>query len=162
MRAQATEIRTTMPDATPMLEHFEHHFRSALERARAHADRVLVVRQPWFDKDFTANEAAHMWHGGIGQAWREAVTAFYSNEVLGRLMAVLDARAARVADELGIEHLDLMTVLEPSLEMYYDFFHATPAGARVVATAVAATLRRQPHLSARPQEVPRCVDSLVS
>jgi len=144
MRAQATEIRTTMPDPTPMLEHFEHHFRSALERARAHADRVLVVGQPWFDKDFTANEAAHMWHGGIGQAWRETVTVFYSNEVLGQLMAIVDARAARLADELGVEHLDLMPMLEPSLEMYYDFFHATPAGARAVAAAVAMALVHRP------------------
>ena len=162
MRARATEVRTAMPDPTPMLEHFDRCLRSALGRARAHADRVLVVRQPWFDKDFTADEAAHMWHGAIGQAWREQVTTFYSHEVLGRLMALLDARAAQVADELGVEHLDLMPVLEPSLEMYYDFFHATPAGARVVAAAVAATLLRQSAPAARPPEAARCVASLVS
>ena len=162
MRAQATEIRTAMPDPTPMLEHFERHLARVIERARAHADRVLVVRQPWFDKDFTAEEAAHMWHGGIGQAWREPVTAFYANEVLGRLMAILDARAARVADELGVEHLDLMPVLEPSLEHYYDFFHATPAGARAVAAAIAATLLRAPQPTARALETPPCVASLVS
>src|SRR5437868_4145714 len=46
MRARATEVRTTVPDPTPMLEHFEHHLRRLLDRARAHADRVLVVRQP--------------------------------------------------------------------------------------------------------------------
>src|SRR5688572_15555919 len=28
MRARAKEIRTTMPDPAPMLDHFEHHFRS--------------------------------------------------------------------------------------------------------------------------------------
>lgn len=162
MRARATEIRTAMPDPAPMLEHFERCLRSALVRARAHADRVLVVQQPWFDKDLTAEEAAQMWHGAIGQAWRENVTTFYSNEVLGRLMALVNARAVQVADELGIEHLDLMPVLEPSLEMYYDFFHATPAGARTAAVAVAAALLREPPAASRPQETPRCVASLAS
>jgi len=162
MRARATEVRTTVPDPTPMLEHFEHHLRRLLDRARAHADRVLVVRQPWFQKDFTPDEAAHMWHGGVGQAWRQDVTSFYANEVLARLMAALDARAARVAEELGVEHLDLMAILEPSLEMYYDFFHATPAGARAAAAAVAGTLLRQPQQSSLPLEASRCVDSLAS
>jgi lysophospholipase L1-like esterase len=162
MRARATEVRTAMPDPTAMLDHFEQHFTRLLERARAHADRVLVVRQPWFDKEYTAEEAALMWHGSVGQAWRQDVTTFYSCAVLARVMALLDARAARIADERGIEHLDLMPIIEPSREMYYDFFHATPAGARAVATAVAAALVghvTQPFL---PLERSPCVDSLVS
>lgn len=150
MRARAKEVRTTVPDAAPMLDHFEAHFRQLLLKAKAHADRVLVVRQPWFDKDsYTREEAAHMWHGGVGQAWREEVATFYSFEVLSRLMALLDARAARVAKELDVEQLDLMSILEPRLETYYDFFHATPAGARAVATAVAAAILRQPLPAAR-------------
>ena len=55
-------------------------------------------------------------------------------------MAMLDARAVRVADELGVEHIDLMSVLEPTLANYYDFFHLTPAGARTVAETVARVL----------------------
>ncbi|MFL6280855.1 MAG: hypothetical protein ACJ731_12135, partial [Vicinamibacterales bacterium] len=53
MRAQATEIRTEMPDPTPMLAQFDRYLRSAIRKARAHADRVIVVRQPWFDKECT-------------------------------------------------------------------------------------------------------------
>ena len=34
-----------MPDPGPMLDHFERHFGSAIRRAQAHADRVVVVRQ---------------------------------------------------------------------------------------------------------------------
>jgi len=144
MRARAKEIRTAMPDPTPMLDHFEVCLRKLLQKARAKADRVLVVQQPWFDKHYTAEEAAHMWHGGVGQVWREEVTTYYSFDVVSRLMTLLNDRAARVAKELDVEQLDLMPILERSLVTYYDAFHATPAGARTVAAAVAAVVLREP------------------
>jgi hypothetical protein len=144
MRARAKVIRTTMPDPQAMLSHFDRHFRQVLRKAKAHADRVIVARQPWFDRECTADEAAQMWHGGVGQAWKEEVSAYYSHDVLRRLMSLLDARAARLAEELEVEQLDIRDVVEPSLENYYDFFHATPAGARAVASAVAMTMVRLP------------------
>lgn len=159
MRARATSMRTVTPDPAPMLAHFEHHFRRALERARAHADRVIVVRQPWFNRPCSAQELSLMWHGGVGQAWQEDVTTFYGNEVLSSLMASLDARADRVARELDVEQVDLMPVLEPSVETYYDFFHATPAGARVIAAAVAAAILRTPFASVAPPEVTAMVSA---
>ncbi len=144
MRARAKEIRTAMPDPAPMLDHFEAQLRKLLEKARAKADRVLVVGQPWFEKQYTAEEAAHMWHGGVGQAWREEITSYFSFDIVSRLMALMNERAFRVAKELGVERLDLMPILERSLAMYYDAFHATPAGARAVAAAVAAAILRPP------------------
>ena len=149
MRARAQTVRRTMPDPAPMLEHFEIHFRRALLEASAHADRVLVVRQPWFDKDFSEEEAAHMWHGGVGQVWREDVTTFYSFDVVSRLMALVDAKAAAIAKAVGVEQLDLMPVLDRSLATYYDGFHLTPTGAKAVASAVAAAVLRQPRTSVR-------------
>jgi lysophospholipase L1-like esterase len=141
-----------------MLVHFEKYFRRAIERARAHADRVIVVRQSWYAKEsLTPAESAHMWHGGVGQAWREEVTTYYSIDVTAKLMALLDARAARVAEALGVEQIDLMPVLEPNLTTYYDYFHLTPSGARAVAAVVARTLleeRRAP--VAAGGDVSRC------
>ncbi|PYN22969.1 MAG: hypothetical protein DMD99_15225 [Candidatus Rokuibacteriota bacterium] len=145
-------IRKTMPDPAPMLQHFETHLRQLLRKAAAHADRVLLVRQPWFDKNYSPEEAAHMWHGGVGQAWREEVTTYYSFEVVSGLMAFLDARAARVATELDVEQLDLMPVLERSLNTYYDWLHLSPAGARAVAAAVTATILRRPRPSPPPPD----------
>jgi hypothetical protein len=58
-------------------------------------------------------------------------------------MAQLDARAERIAGALGVEQIDLMPVLEPSLTNYYDYFHLTPAGARSVAAVVAQTLLQE-------------------
>jgi lysophospholipase L1-like esterase len=155
MRARAKEILHEMPDPTPMLNQFDVHFRRVLDKAAAHADRVLVVRQPWFDKAYTPEEAAHMWHGGAGQAWREEVTTYYSFEVVSKLMAAVDARAASIANALDIEQLDLTPILEPSLTMYYDGFHATPAGARAVAAAAAAAALNENRRT-------ECVDLLAS
>jgi hypothetical protein len=159
MRARAIEIRTEVPDPAPMLDHFELHFRRLLRTAKAHADRVLVVRQPWFDKDFTPEEIAHMWHGAAGQVWREDVKAYYSFEVFSRLMKLIDAKAARLAQVAGVEQLDLMPLLEPSLNTYYDCFHVTPAGSRAVAAAVARAVLREPAAAASE---PICVDLRAS
>jgi lysophospholipase L1-like esterase len=143
MRKRAKTILTTLPDPSPMLDHFEFHFRRLLRKAVAHADRVLVVRQPWFDKEFSEEEAAHMWHGGAGQVWREEVTTYYSFDVVSQLMALLDARAAYVAKTFDLEQLDLMPLLERSLDTYYDWLHLTPSGARAVTRAVAAAILHQ-------------------
>jgi len=59
-------------------------------------------------------------------------------------MGLMDARAAAVADDLGIEHVDLRRTLAPTLENYYDYVHYTPAGAAVVARTVAGALLSQP------------------
>ncbi len=164
-RARATDVRTDLPDARPMLDHFERHFRSLLRRAMAHADRVLVVRQPWFDKSFSPEEAAHMWHGGAGPVWKREVTTYYSFEVVSRLMRQLDDRAIAVADDLEVDHVGLMQVLEPSLRTYYDGFHLTPAGARDVSRVVAAEILRSPHVNTRvldaAERAPRSVAPAV-
>jgi hypothetical protein len=144
MRANARTIHTVIRDPAPMLDHFERHFRGALAKAVAHADRVLVIRPAWFDKTFSAEEAAAMWHGGVGQAWREDVTTYYSFEVFSRLMRTLNDRVDAVARSFNVEQLDLMPFLEPSLETYYDVVHLTDAGARQVGEVVAAAILREP------------------
>ena len=155
MRARAKVVRTGMPDPAPMLSHFERHFRRVVEMARGQADRVLVVRQPWFNRDCTPDEALLMWHGGAGPAWLQEVTTYFSHDVLRRLMGQLDAAASRIAQDEGVEQLDLRRVVEPSLENYYDFFHATPAGARIVAGAVGAALVGAPLTRAVEWDAPK-------
>ena len=147
MRAEARETRHTAPDPCVMLSAFDAHFRSLLRCGQAYADRVLVVRQPWFDREPTAVEAANFWHGGVGKAWKQTIDVFYGLDVLSDLMGQLDAHAAAIAGELGIAHVDLRPVLTPNLDHYFDMFHYTPLGAAVVARAVADALLR-----ARPAE----------
>ncbi len=140
MRAQAKEVRTTVPDPATVLNHFQHHLRRLIRKAKAHADRVLLVRQPWFEKDYTAEEAARFWHGGVGRPWKETVSVYYSHEVINGLLRLVDARAVQVADELGVAHVNLRPLLTRGLQHYYDHDHFTPTGAAIVARTVAAAL----------------------
>jgi lysophospholipase L1-like esterase len=143
MRAAAKEIRTSVPDPAAVLDRFERHLRTILQRAKAHADRVLVVRPPWFEKEYTPEEAARFWHGGMGDAWKQHIDVYYSLEIVNQLMALVDARATAIAHEMGVDLLDLRPLLPPTIESYYDFTHFTPAGSAVVAQAVAAALLKQ-------------------
>jgi len=140
MRAQAKEVLTAMPDPTVVLNNFEHHFRRLVGRAKAHADHVLVVCQPWFEGPYTAEETARFWHGGVGRPWKETVTVYYDLEIVNRLLALVQARAAKVADALGVPHLNLLPLLTQRSRHYYDHDHFTPVGAIVVAHAIAAAL----------------------
>ena len=155
MRAEATDVRDTMPDAAAMVQNFEEHFRRACRLALARADRVIVLLQPWFEGEYTPAEAARFWHGGVGRPWKEAITTYYSLEVVNRLLDLVHGRAARVADQLGIEHLNLREVLTQRVHHYFDHDHFTPAGAALVAQTVANLVlrRNQTRDAARPARV---------
>jgi lysophospholipase L1-like esterase len=144
MRAEATEVRTAMPDPSILLANFEKHFTRLVQRAKTRAPRVLVLRQPWFDKDYTAEEAARFWHGGVGKPWKEKVTTYFDLGLINRLLGLVDARVVRVADALGVPHVELLPLLNGGVRHYYDHDHYTPAGAAVVASAVAAALTQTP------------------
>jgi hypothetical protein len=138
MRRKAATIVTTMPDPAPMLDHFERVFREMLVDVRKRVPRVIVAHQPWFRKDqYSPEELAHFWHGAAGNPYAGVVTSYYSFEIVSRLVDLMDRRVDLVCRELGIEQVDLMPGLEPSLATFYDFWHFTPAGAAVVGKAVA-------------------------
>jgi hypothetical protein len=113
----------------------------------AHADRLLVVRQPWLEGPYTAEEEAHFWHGGVGRPWKESVSLYYELEVVNRLLDLVQVRAAKVAEALGVPHLNPQPLLTQRLRHYYDHDHHTPAGAAVVAHAIAASLLGRPESS---------------
>jgi hypothetical protein len=140
MRAEAKEIRTTIQDPSVVLNHFEHHFRRALRHAMARATRVLVVRQPWFEKDYTTEEQSRFWHGGIGRPWKEEVSVYFSLDVINRVLGLIDGRVVAVADELGLQHVNLRPLLNRGLRHYYDHDHFTAEGAAVAADTIAAAL----------------------
>ena len=144
MRARARVILDEVPDPTPMLEYFEMHFRALVARARAKAERVIVVRQPWFEKEHTPEEEQRMWIFGQGLPFRGERTIYYSHRVGWDLMRRIDERCRRVVTDLGVEEVDLMPVLERNLVVYYDDMHHTPRGNEQVARVVAAAILRQP------------------
>jgi len=158
MRAAAKEVLTSVPDPTPVLDHFERHFVQLVRRAQAYADRVLVLRQPWFENHYTAEETARFWHGGRGKAWKETISVYYSLDVVNHLLGLVDARVTKTATALGVQNLTLRPLLTQRLRHYYDHDHFTAAGAAVVAGAVAAALLRPP-TTTRPSRTRAVGDS---
>lgn len=145
MRGRAKKILDVVPSPEPMLDHYEKHLRRLIQLARAHAQRVIVIRQPFFDKRFTPSEEKLMWSFGAGRPHAEEVTEYYSHAVAGRLLKQVNARTTKVAAELGVEELDIMPVLECSLDIYYDELHHTPKGCRVIGNVVARRILRRTH-----------------
>jgi len=136
MRARGT-ITDQVADPTAMVAGFERWLRRVVETARTRAPRVLVIRQPWLRREFTPEEDARLWNFGAGKPYAEEVTTYFSHDVVDRLMGLVDEAAGRVADECGVEQLDLMGRLDHDFETFYDRLHLTRKGARVVGDAVA-------------------------
>src|SRR5205823_12587516 len=130
-------------DPWPMARQNQDPHRRSIQAGPAQCDRVIVVRQSWFGKSYTAEEAAHMWHGGVGKAWEGEVSTYFAFDLISSLMKRLDARAIRVAEALQVEQVPLPEIVKPSLEYYYDWLHLTPAGAKIVADAVADVVLRR-------------------
>lgn len=145
MRANAERLVDEVPDPRPLLDYFRKHFRALLEEARAGSRRVVVVRQPWFCRQPTEEEASFMWNFGQGRPYEEQVKVYYTHRVVNELLGRVDAEAQALCDELGVEQVDLRQHLVPSRETFYDYLHFTPEGARRVGEQVtAALLRRKP------------------
>lgn len=137
MRARAGDLVDVIPDPAPMVEYFEKYFRRIVETASETGARVLVVRQPWLSKEFTEEENGRLWNFGAGRPYEEEVSEYFSHRVVNLLMGAVDTSAARISEELGVEHVDLMSVLDADFETFYDRLHFTPKGARVVGETVA-------------------------
>lgn len=145
MRAAAPRIVDEAPDATPMLDHFEQHLAALLRTAQASAARVILVRQPWLGAALGPEEERQLWNFGVGRPYREEVGTYFSPRVVDAIMQQIDARAAAVAEALGVEQVDLGPRLDRSARMFYDELHFTPEGAEAVGRAVAEAIVRQPH-----------------
>lgn len=140
-RANASRFREDAAGREVVTAAFRHHLRGAVQTASEHADRVIVLRQAWFEKDaYTAEEDALFWNGSVGQAYRGAVTEFYSTHVICAMMREVDAAAAEVTAEMGVEGLGLQGRLESSASHFVDHFHATPEGSREIGRLVAEAI----------------------
>jgi lysophospholipase L1-like esterase len=153
MRARARTVLNVTPDHRPMTEYFEESFRKMVAAAQEGAKRVLVVRQPWFHKKFSADERKRLWNFGAGRPYVEEVTVYYAHRVVNELLSAVDAVESRVCEEMGVEQLALNELLERSFDTYYDYLHFTPKGARDVGQAVARAVLGDPPLPVKGEPV---------
>jgi hypothetical protein len=137
MRAEAETWIDEVPDPAPMLDHFERHYRELLKLAARHAERVIVVRQPWLDKEMSAEEKACTWQFALGRRYEGKLSTYYTHRIVWKMMELIDESSARIADELGVEHVDVHSILPRDLEHWYDEIHHTEKGCKVIGRAVA-------------------------
>ena len=137
-RNNPRELREGITDPTRMLAEYETRLQEIIDLSRMKARHVLVVRQPWFQKEtFTPEENALFWNFGVENSSGADSSIFYAPEVADALLAQIDASSARVAHRSGVGDLDLRPLLAPSTAHYYDQFHFTVEGNRLVACIVA-------------------------
>jgi hypothetical protein len=140
-RSRVQEFYPLVEDPSGMLDAFEQELRRALALAQARAARVILVRPFWFQKDhLTADEEAAMWLGFVGKLKPGKQWQFVSHPDLFKLFAMVDQRAAKVAQELEVEAIDLKGLLEPRLGIYYDNCHLTAEGAAMAAQRLASVM----------------------
>ncbi|MBK7874974.1 MAG: hypothetical protein IPJ77_04355 [Planctomycetes bacterium] len=143
MRQRAKELLDRTPNPAPMLDHFETHLRRLVELCRAKGARVVIARQPWLEKQLTPDERALLWNFGAGRPYAGEVTTYYAHEAVWKLLTQVDERAVRVANELGVEALELNSIVPRDFEHYYDELHHTPKGCELLGRAVARQLLTQ-------------------
>ncbi len=137
MRQNASTKRKETGDPTKMLDRFASSFRHILAMCQEKADRVLVVRQPWFEKEHSAEEESFFWNAAQGDPFKETCDTYFDTSMIKERMRDMDERAVEVCESMKIEHIDVKPVLPMSRATFYDFYHYTPEGARILGEAVA-------------------------
>lgn len=138
-RAAAARLIDDVPPAKAMIEAFEAGLEEAVRAAQAAGARVVLIRQPrWQKPRFTAEEEALLWNGANANVFRGVEpTAYYTTRVMYALLDELDACMRRVAERRGARFVDPHPAIPMTAESFYDHFHLTPAGSEALARAVA-------------------------
>jgi lysophospholipase L1-like esterase len=144
MRAAAKEIVRELPDPRPLVEHYAASLARTIATARSTGARVLVVRQPWLEREFTADEARRLWNFGRGRPYQGPVTTYFDIRVVHRLLAELDGVTERVATEAGVDVCEVRSRIPATFDSYYDTLHFTPRGAALVGELLAEAVLRRP------------------
>lgn len=148
-RSGVQEFYPLIENPAGMLDTFEQELRGVVALAKTKAPRIILVYPFWFQKDhFTAAEEAALWLGYVGKPnLKKKQWQFVSQKDLFKLYGRVEKRAAKVAQEMAVEAIDLKDFLDPRLGIYYDDCHLTPAGAALAAQKIAALVLRgqQPH-----------------
>jgi hypothetical protein len=147
-RAQAQVLRDRFGDPSPWLAHFEDLLVEAIRIAHGFAKHVLVIRQPHFSVPRpSAEEQAMLWHGFVDERVRPR-RVFYTHRAICEMMRLVDGATERACLRSGAEMLAASEFIQPTSKNFYDHFHLTPAGARLLGEHLAERIlfiARGPH-----------------
>jgi lysophospholipase L1-like esterase len=138
-RERATVFQSDVPDAAAMLAQCERDLGQLLELAKSCANRVILVRHVWLDREVPPGEQATLWMGSLGApADSAAPGAYVSWDVMRALMMRVNEVCVQAAASAGVEQVDVKGLIPMDFEHYIDGFHLGMKGARIVGQAVAA------------------------
>jgi hypothetical protein len=124
-------------DVSALIAAYERNLREAIELGRAHARRVIVIRQQWLNKpEPTAEEDAIIWGGRLGKPKGDPLR-FIEYGQMCELLGEIDRAAARVAERSGVECVHFKDYPEQRIGVYYDHAHYTALGAHQAAEVLA-------------------------
>jgi hypothetical protein len=138
MRANAKVLKSEVPAHEIVINTFEDSLKKCLMLCLDKTENVFVFPQPWFNKkDYSEGEKALFWNGGVGKAYKEDITTYYSEQVINSLMEQIFTSSVKIADLVGVPVVDPSALLDLSEITFHDQFHFTPGASKIIATYVA-------------------------
>ena len=143
MRKNASNLINVIPNSTALMEKFEKNFNDSIIAAFPFVNNIIVVRQPWFDKDhFSPEEEELLWHAPQGRPYLEKVDTYYSYSVFNALMSRIDRSIVELCKSKKLKCIDLKSHLDNSTAVYYDHLHFTAYGAEGVGQLISDFILR--------------------
>jgi lysophospholipase L1-like esterase len=140
-RRSSSGRREHLPDLASALAEYRANLELASEICREHGVRLLLLTQPaLWSEDLSSESEDLLWFGGVGDFMKVSGCEYYSVAALREGLEAYNATLLAVAEEQGVECLDLARAVSGNEAWFYDDVHFNVAGSRRVAELVAAFL----------------------
>jgi lysophospholipase L1-like esterase len=142
-RRSASNILHELPDLTAALDEYRQDLEAIVSQTEMRSVRVIFLTQPvLWRPDLGTHGTALLWLGGIGGFMNEPGKVYYSVSALAEAMGQFNDALLEVCRVRGVECIDLARLIPRDTSIFYDDAHFTEHGARTVAKAIVAYLRR--------------------
>ncbi|MCK4773793.1 MAG: hypothetical protein KAT30_03370, partial [Candidatus Krumholzibacteria bacterium] len=143
-RQTSPNRRSRLPDLDEALKEYRENLNHIVDTAEEHDVRVVFVTQPTIWRaDLPQEVRSRLWLGGVGQFQEMPDQPYYTVEVLAEVVSKYNGVLKDLAEERGVECMDLAAVVPKDTTVFYDDCHFNEGGARIVATALAEYLMGQ-------------------
>ena len=153
-RRQAAALRDALPDLSTSLEEYRRNAETIVDLCRSRGVEVLLLTQPCvWSEDLSPEMQSLLWLGGIGEFMTELGCDYYTVAALRAGLETYNRTLVAVAEERGVECLDLAAALESDEDAFYDDVHLNVAGSHKVAASVTEFLLGREPFRSTPRAV---------